>query len=849
MRFWAISYLSLAILVTNTAKSSAQDCAIQQIHYPTSKFFTEVFEMIPFDIDANGPRSKELCFVGQLGILGFDQEVDYFDSLRPQGIASWFRGQWSIPASSPVDWGFSYGICAVEFDEDGAGPMQSCLVMGGDLNTIGNQSVNKIARWNGNTWSPLGNGFNGFVAALAVYDEDGEGPGLPQLFATGNFTASGSTTLKGIARWNGLMWEPLGLGLLRGITPTDQQAGTGKSLAIHDPDGSGPIRPRLVVGGEFGRCGSTSARNISAWDGVQWSAFGAGCGTSSPTSYVNTLLSADLDGNGPQPTTLVAAGLFTVAGGISVNGIAAWNGVSWSALGTGLNGFPRKLLVYEQGEPLGVQRSVLAIGGGLSIPGLSSSTGFALWNGVSWANLGNERCSGFGAACYFDDDDLGPNPPRLYSTIADPNSSSHVYLKYWDGQRWRIPDKAVKNVLGHFPINAIHEFRIGSEANPNGTSLIVAGEFDTVGDVQTDSVAAFHNGEWTALAQGTTNWRISTLGDFDLDGSGPGGRKLLAAGQFTQIGGTSARVLAYRDDSSWYQFPGVDVVTFQGDRLINSICEFDEDGPQGPKAPALFVGGAFILASGASNTNGIAKWDGAAWQPVGGGISQTGVSTPTVYAMCVFDDDGSGPHLPALYVAGRFDFAGNVNAKHIAKWDGSTWTALRGGLQDYATCLCTFDTDREGPNPPELYVGGRFHQAGQVPTVGASKVARWNGLRWAGLGAGLNVYPSAMSLFDPDGRGPQPLALYVGGEFTTAGSLTAPGLARWDGQSWQGLDGGVQSYHTGIKAMRSYLSNGSPSLFFGGDFILIDGNTSCGFAELRGCRQSITSPSALAIEP
>ena len=43
---------------------------------------------------------------------------------------------------------------------------------------------------------------------------------------------------------------------------------------------------------------------------------------------------AVVDGSG----NLYIGGSFTVAGGVIANGIAKWNGSSWSALGSGMNG-------------------------------------------------------------------------------------------------------------------------------------------------------------------------------------------------------------------------------------------------------------------------------------------------------------------------------------------------------------------------------------------------------------------------------------------------------------------------------------------------------------------------------
>jgi hypothetical protein len=58
-----------------------------------------------------------------------------------------------------------------------------------------------------------------------------------------------------------------------------------------------------------------------------------------------------------------------------------------------------------------------------------------------------------------------------------------------------------------------------------------------------------------------------------------------------------------------------------------------------------------------------------------------------VYAMIAFDD-GSGPGLVA---GGGFSVAGGTSANNIAKWDGSSWAPLGGGLDHAPSKLAIFD--------------------------------------------------------------------------------------------------------------------------------------------------------------
>ncbi len=61
----------------------------------------------------------------------------------------------------------------------------------------------------------------------------------------------------------------------------------------------------------------------------------------------------------------------------------------------------------------------------------------------------------------------------------------------------------------------------------------------------------------------------------------------------------------------------------------------------------------------------------------------------------------------------------------------------------------------------------------------ASHIARWDGSAWSALGSGITGAVLVFALFShDDGAGP---ALYVGGDFSTAGGLAVDNLARWTG--------------------------------------------------------------------
>jgi hypothetical protein len=88
------------------------------------------------------------------------------------------------------------------------------LIAAGCFTTAGGETCNRIARWNGSIWQPLGSGMPGGsdikVRALAVYNGE--------LVAGGNFSSAGGVTCNLIARWDGSTWQALSSGIGGGYT-------------------------------------------------------------------------------------------------------------------------------------------------------------------------------------------------------------------------------------------------------------------------------------------------------------------------------------------------------------------------------------------------------------------------------------------------------------------------------------------------------------------------------------------------------------------------------------------------------------------------------------------------------
>ena len=86
------------------------------------------------------------------------------------------------------------------------------LYVGGNFATAGDTLASRVARWDGMVWRPLGSGMDGDVYALAVAPNG-------SLYAGGLFTTAGGVATNHVARWDGTAWHTLGSGIGGGDYP------------------------------------------------------------------------------------------------------------------------------------------------------------------------------------------------------------------------------------------------------------------------------------------------------------------------------------------------------------------------------------------------------------------------------------------------------------------------------------------------------------------------------------------------------------------------------------------------------------------------------------------------------
>ena len=371
--------------------------------------------------------------------------------MAANGVAKWDCEKWS-PLGEGGN-GIAGGeIYALTFNPSGY------LYAGGVFPTAGGVAANGVAKWDGEKWSPLGEGVDDEVYALAC-DASGN------LYAGGGFTTAGGVAANGVAKWDGERWSPLGEGIDDYVS----------ALAC---DASG----NLYAGGYFTTAGGVDANGVAKWDGEKWSPLGEGIDGSV------SALAIDASGN------LYAGGYFTTAGGVDANGVAKWDGEKWSPLGEGVNGSVSALALDASGN--------LYAGGYFTTAGGVDANGVAKWDGEKWSPLGEGIDDSVSAlAC----DASGNLYAGGWFTTAGRVAANHVAR--WDGMNWTPLGEGVNGEVYSLAFDSVSSLFVGGWGiDSAGGKLSV-----NIARCEFPAPAGYHVVKFTANAGGRLNGKISQL--------------------------------------------------------------------------------------------------------------------------------------------------------------------------------------------------------------------------------------------------------------------------------------------------------------------------------------------------
>ncbi|MGE3175526.1 MAG: hypothetical protein AB7O97_23080 [Planctomycetota bacterium] len=606
-------------------------------------------------------------------------------------------------------------------------------------------------------WLP-GNALQGVgldVHAVTRWDPDGAGPAAAVYAVGGNFEVAGGVLANGIATWDPATgeWSELGGGMTG--------AGFDVRTLLALPNGD------LIAGGHFATSGGVPTNGIARWNGAAWQPLGGGLTTSS-TNPVESVVALP---NGE----LVACGSWSTAGGYVANGVARWDGTSWSQLGGGVQGRPSTLLVRANGdvlvggrfgtfgnmpdkilrwdgtawsvfasgavEPLWHVASLLELANGDLLAGGYFRTlggvevnGIARWNGSTWLPLGPGLLSTVNA--------MGLN------TAGDVIVAVGLQVGRWDGSLW-------------WPVGPATNNEVECLATGPGGEIVAGGRFTTIDGAPLLRVGRWNGAAWTGMGAGGDG-AVHALARL------PGG-DLVVGGEFTRIEGVAAARIARRTPAGWVPLGA----GFDGTVRALAVLANGE----------LVAGGEFTHSGGVA-TSRLARWNGTGWSQL-----SSGTNGP-VKALAIGTDG-------RLLVGGQFTVPSNA----IVAWNGIDWLAYGTGV----------DAVGLGVNAIAALPGGQLVIGGSFQTVSgttAFNLARWTGSSWASMGVQSSIVHALLAQPDGsvivgadsgvrrwDGAGLQSmggtgliaraLAALPNGDMVVGGSFPTWNVARWDGSAWQ----------------------------------------------------------------
>ena len=627
--------------------------------------------------------------------------------------------------------------------------------VGGQFTSIDGVAVSSIAHWDGQAWSPLGDGVrysSGYGQIATVYDlqlaQDGS------LYVVGDFDSvlrrnGRAVTARGIARWTNAGWEPVGGGL-----GTAYGLGAVRGLA-EGPDGA------IYASGIFENAVNPDgiaipARSVARWKDGGWS--DPGVSTYSGASV--EALAVAPDGRIAVVGVLEDAGPFAYTQAVFViqpdgtrEGILGWGGVTtlaWSGRSLFVGG---AFATYGDVELRYVGRWIDGVWDDLE-GGMDETV----------LDLVSDGVGGVYAAGRFTTAGLSSSSPARALGVA------HWTPSGWSGSGGVASEST-----------AWERPNVWAVA-PSGDAVVIVGSFEGVqnADGQTSNAAAIairRGTEWSPLSayrgDRSLGRRPSTNGYLRpavlASALSPCGSGVLIGGSLPTVGGATAANVALWDGRAWQPIPGqMSSAYYYG--YAAEVTALVPVGCAGGR-PQFYATGSFTQIALEDGTvvaaSGVAFWDGRTWSALEGTMPEGGVRAAAW-------DQGT------LYVAGTLSQpqGGTYSAFGIYGWQaGRGWEPVGGGLDGEVAALAI------GPDGA-LYVGGSFgsvRQTNGLP-VGVGGLARWNGQAWEWIGNPTSNQVRALT-FDRDGR------LYVAGPFESFVQPSRPvattrNVAVWDGAEW-----------------------------------------------------------------
>jgi len=183
--------------------------------------------------------------------------------------------------------------------------------------------------------------------------------------------------------------------------------------------------------------------------------------------------------------------------------------------------------------------------------------------------------------------------------------------------------------------------------------------------------------------------------------------------------------------------------------VVNCFAEFNNK---------LYCSGYFQNVNNLPNTKYIARFNGTNMESLANVIPNSNVNTLKAKDY--------------LYLGGGFTYIGSTLFRNIARYNGTNYSSVGGGVQGGLPHINILDTYNN-----EIIAGGVFAYAG---TGYANNIASWNGTTWNNMENGLNGTVNDLVVDSINNF------LYVSGSQTQLGNGNfVSSIVRWNGHYWE----------------------------------------------------------------
>ncbi len=637
-------------------------------------------------------------------------------------------------------------------------------------------------------------GTNGPIADILTWDPDGPGGEGELLVAGGTFTAAGSVLARNVCVWDGVAFRAMGEGI------------------------AGEVNGVCAVGTQlYAAAYEGGVSRVYAWDGTGWDVLPGefrctlGCDSRPIVGLANV--------NG----VLFAAGSATEISGAAIGRVASWNGAAWSAVTPGYN------IAVRRVRTNGVRTffdTCERVGSAWSCPSRcnASSTFVSVapfGSGAAWLNYTRTASQTTWSVCgAISGGTVNMRPDEIATTA----SEAVVFGAREDPNNLNRREPGLALVVRTGGPNELLQFGVNSgvDAVRFRGELVIAGDFTDVNEAPARNIAIKRGTVWESLnrAPFTAAQAVGTLGgDLVVFNSGPRG----------QADGSVSGAVSSRRWRAGVWEPRLAL----GDSLGPTGVVFRAREWQGNLLATTAVrGGGGILSycfvnsgSGWSSITGsrwseLVEFAGEVWfrQANPNGVAFNGAAYRALTT-----DEGVG--LP--YVVWNGELYGVANGG---------WARLNG--QRRWDVLLPF-TGNQHISAAAVYngeiVASGFFADAAGGTYGG--VAAWTGSGWRRVGEPLMfsapIMPSIPALAVHRG------VLYAGGTFgLTLNGVTRRNLVRYDPT----INGGTWRQVEGVGGVVWQLADSGDALWVCGDF------TTAGDVGTVGLAKYVTNPCAADLD-